>query len=205
MPRTAVEPLVRCAWPKASNALYVEYHDTEWGVPERDSRALYEKLVLDGAQAGLSWETILNKRETYRLAFRGFDPETIARWGARERTRLMADAGIVRNRQKIDSAIANARAVLALREQGVELSDHLWGFVDGVPIQNQWTGLRQIPARTELSDRISKDLKQRGFNFVGSTIVYAFMQAVGMVNDHVVDCFRHAACARLARKGRRRA
>lgn len=207
MPRgsAAATPRVRCAWPKAGNALYVEYHDTEWGVPERDSRALYEKLVLDGAQAGLSWETILNKRESYRAAFRGFEPETIARWGAREKARLMADAGIVRNRQKIDSAIGNARAVLAMREAGLELSDHLWGFVDGTPIQNQWSSLRQIPARTELSDRISKDLKQRGFNFVGSTIVYAFMQAVGMVNDHVVECFRHEPCARLGRvKPRRR-
>jgi len=206
MPRgsAAATPLVRCAWPKAGNALYVEYHDTEWGVPERDSRALYEKLVLDGAQAGLSWETILNKRESYRAAFRGFEPETIARWGAREKARLMADAGIVRNRQKIDSAIGNARAVLAMREAGLELSDHLWGFVDGKPIQNQWSSLRQIPARTELSDRISKDLKQRGFNFVGSTIVYAFMQAVGMVNDHVVECFRHEPCARLGGVRRKR-
>jgi len=195
--------IVRCTWPKAGNPLYVEYHDTEWGVPERDSRALYEKLVLDGAQAGLSWETILNKRANYREAFRGFEPTVIARWGAREKARLMADAGIVRNRQKIDSAIANARAVLEMREQGLELSDHLWGFVDGVAIQNRWSAMRQIPARTELSDRISKDLKQRGFNFVGSTIVYAFMQAVGMVNDHVVECFRHDACAKLAKRRRR--
>ncbi len=194
--------VVRCPWPKPTNALYVEYHDTEWGVPERDSRALYEKLVLDGAQAGLSWETILNKRENYRRAFRGFEPEVIARWGAREKARLLADAGIVRNRQKIDSAIANARAVLALREQGIELADHLWGFVDGVPIQNRWERMKQLPARTELSDRISKDLKQRGFNFVGSTIVYAFMQAVGMVNDHLTGCFRHAPCARMARRRR---
>lgn len=194
--------VVRCPWPKPTNALYVEYHDTEWGVPERDSRALYEKLVLDGAQAGLSWETILNKREGYRKAFRGFEPEVIARWGAREKARLLTDAGIVRNRQKIDSAIANARAVLALREQGIELADHLWGFIDGVPIQNRWERMKQVPARTELSDRISKDLKQRGFNFVGSTIVYAFMQAVGMVNDHLTGCFRHAPCARMGRRRR---
>ena len=198
MPRARV----RCPWPKPTNRLYVEYHDTEWGVPERDSRALYEKLVLDGAQAGLSWETILNKRENYRKAFRGFEPEVVARWGAREKTRLLADAGIVRNRQKIDSAIANARAVLALRAQGIELSDYLWGFVDGVPIQNRWSAMKQLPARTQLSDAISKDMKQRGFNFVGSTIIYAFMQAVGMVNDHLTVCFRHGPCARLGKQPR---
>lgn len=198
MPRARV----RCPWPKPTNLLYVKYHDTEWGVPERDSRALFEKLVLDGAQAGLSWETILNKREGYRLAFRGFEPEVIARWGAREKARLLADAGIVRNRQKIDSAIANARAVLALRAQDIELSDYLWGFVDGVPIQNRWTTLKQLPARTDLSDAISKDMKQRGFSFVGSTIIYAFMQAVGMVNDHLTGCFRHGPCARLGKRRR---
>jgi DNA-3-methyladenine glycosylase I len=196
------KPLVRCAWPKASNALYVHYHDTEWGVPERDGRALFEKLLLDGAQAGLSWETILNKRENYRRAFDGFDPDKIARYGARKTASLLADAGIVRNRQKVAAFIGNAKAYLELVEAEGDFGRWLWAFVDGAPIQNRWETLKQLPARTPVSDAISKELQQRGFKFVGSTIVYAFMQATGMVNDHVVTCFRHEPCARL---GRRRA
>lgn len=182
----------RCDWALGGNDLLLAYHDTEWGVPERDDRALYEKLVLDGAQAGLSWQTILDKREGYRRAFQGFDPETVARWGEPEIERLLADPGIVRNRQKVRSAIANARAVLELREELGSFSDYLWSFVDGEPKCARWTSQDQLPAQTETSVRLSKELKKRGFSFVGPTIVYAFMQAVGMVNDHLVSCFRHS-------------
>ena len=192
--------VVRCSWPKATNPLYVHYHDTEWGVPERDGRALFEKLLLDGAQAGLSWETILNKRENYRRAFDGFDPEKIARYGARKQAALLADAGIVRNRQKVAAFIGNAKAYLELVEAEGDFGRWLWAYVDGVPVQNRWDGIKQVPPRTAVSDAISKELQARGFKFVGSTIVYAFMQAVGMVNDHVVTCFRHEACAKLGRK-----
>jgi DNA-3-methyladenine glycosylase I len=193
----------RCAWPKASNALYVRYHDTEWGVPEHDDRALFEKLVLDGAQAGLSWETILNKREGYRRAFEGFVPEKVARFTPRKVEALMIDPGIVRNRLKITSAIGNAQAFLALQEKESSFDRWLWAFVDGAPVQNRWDGTRSIPASTKVSDAISKELKRLGFRFVGTTIVYAYMQAIGMVNDHLVTCFRHAECARLARPKRR--
>ena len=198
----APKPVVRCPWPKATNALYVHYHDTEWGVPERDGRALFEKLLLDGAQAGLSWETILNKRENYRRAFDGFDPEKMARYGARKTATLLADPGIVRNRQKVAAFVGNAKAYLELVEREGDFGCWLWAFVDGAPVQNRFETIRQIPARTPLSDAVSKELQKRGFKFVGSTIVYAFMQAVGMVNDHLVTCFRHEPCARL---GRRRA
>jgi len=196
----APRSLVRCAWPKATNPLYLSYHDTEWGVPERDGRALFEKLLLDGAQAGLSWETILNKRENYRRAFDGFDPVKMSRYGARKTASLLADPGIVRNRQKVAAFVGNAKAYLELVEREGDFGRWLWGFVDGTPIQNRFESLRQIPPRTPVSDAISKALQARGFKFVGSTIVYAFMQAVGMVNDHVVTCFRHEACARLGRK-----
>jgi DNA-3-methyladenine glycosylase I len=199
MATRAAKPLERCPWPRATNPLYVRYHDTEWGVPEHDDRALFEKLVLDGAQAGLSWETILNKREGYRAAFQGFFPEKIARYGAREVTRLMNDAGIVRNRAKITSAIGNARAFLELRESEGSFDRWLWAFVDGAPVQNSWSGTGKIPASTKVSDAVSRELRARGFKFVGSTIIYAYMQAIGMVNDHLVTCFRHAECARLAR------
>ena len=192
--------VVRCPWPKATNALYVAYHDTEWGVPERDGRALFEKLLLDGAQAGLSWETILNKRENYRRAFDGFDPGRIARYGARKTASLLADPGIVRNRQKVAAFVGNAKAYLELVEAEGDFGHWLWAFVDGAPIQNRFESGKQIPARTPLSDAISKELRTRGFKFVGSTIVYAFMQAVGMVNDHLVPCFRHEACAKLGKK-----
>jgi DNA-3-methyladenine glycosylase I len=182
--------LTRCAWP-GSHPLYVAYHDLEWGVPERDDRALYEKLVLDGFQAGLAWITILRKRDSFRAAFAGFDPEAIARWGEADVARLLADPGIVRHRGKIEGAIANARAVLALREQGTSLAEYLWGFTDGRTVQNRWSDMKQVPAETAESRAMAKDLRQRGFKFCGPTICYAFMQAVGMVNDHMVYCYRH--------------
>lgn len=179
----------RCAWPHGDPLMLV-YHDDEWGVPEHDDRALYEKLVLDGAQAGLSWRTILHRREGYRKAFRGFHPEKIARWGPREIERLSADAGIIRNRAKIRSAITNARAFLDVQDEHGSFDAFLWGFVDGEMIINRRKRLDQLPASTPLSERISKELKRRGFTFVGPTIIYAYMQAIGMVNDHVTDCFR---------------
>ena len=180
----------RCRWCSAAPE-FLSYHDTEWGFPVDDDRRLFEKLCLEGFQSGLSWRTILNKRENYRRVLHGFDAERIARYTDADRTRLLGDAGIVRNRLKIDATIDNARAVLTLRESGGGLSGHLWNFVDGEPILNHWREMREVPARTDLSDRISKDLKARGFRFVGSTIIYAFMQAMGMVNDHLVSCFRH--------------
>jgi len=190
------KPVMRCSW-CGTDPVYVAYHDDEWGVPERDSRALFEKLLLDGFQAGLSWITILRKRDAFRAAFDRFDPAKMARYGAAERERLMADAGIVRNRAKIDASVGNAIAYLAIEaEQG--FAPYLWGFVDGKPIQNAFRGSGEIPPETPLARTISKDLQQRGFKFVGPTIVYAFMQAVGMVNDHVVTCHRHAAVKRLA-------
>lgn len=184
----------RCAW-CGDNPLYVAYHDQEWGVPLHDERALFEFLILEGAQAGLSWLTILKKREGYRRAFADFDAERVARFGEADVARLLADPGIVRNRLKIAAAIDNARATLAIREQFGGLDAYFWGFVDGRPIVNHWRSLAEVPARTALSDTLSKDLKQRGFRFVGSTIVYAHMQATGMVNDHTVDCFRHRQLA----------
>jgi DNA-3-methyladenine glycosylase I len=178
----------RCAW--AGIPVAVAYHDEEWGVPVHDDRTLFEFLVLEGAQAGLSWNTILNKRENYRRAFDGFDAEKVARYDARRVRRLLADPGIVRNRLKVAAAITNARAFLAVRERHGSFARWIWAFVDGVPIVNRRKSLKQIPPRTALSDRISKELLALGFKFVGSTIVYAHMQATGMVNDHVVDCFR---------------
>ena len=179
----------RCAWCSA-DPLYRAYHDTEWGLPLHDERALFELLTLEGAQAGLSWFTILKKREGYRRAFDNFDAERIARYTDADVARLMADAGIVRNRLKIESTITNARAALGLRESGGGLDGYFWNFVDGRPIVNAPADLSQVPACTPLSDTISKDLKKRGFRFVGSTIIYAHMQAMGMVNDHTTDCFR---------------
>ena len=182
-------PPVRCGW--ARNELAVRYHDEEWGVPVHDDRRLFEFLVLEGAQAGLSWDTILKKRENYRAAFDKFDPAKIARYPQRKITLLLADPGIIRNRLKIASTVQNARAFLKVQEAIGSFDHYIWQFVDGSPRVNSWKSLRQVPARTPQSDAISKDLKKRGFNFVGSTICYAFMQAVGMVNDHVVDCFRY--------------
>ena len=180
----------RCPW-CGTDPLYVAYHDTEWGVPERDGRALWEKLVLDGFQAGLSWITILRKRENFRRAFAGFDPAQIAGWGEAEIARLLADPGIVRHRGKIEAAIGNARAFIGIEErQG--FAEFLWRFVDGEPIRNAWRAPEEVPAATPLSEAISKELRAAGFRFCGPTITYAFMQAVGMVNDHLVGCPRHA-------------
>lgn len=176
----------RCSW-CGETPEYVRYHDEEWGVPCFDARHLFEMLLLEGAQAGLSWLTILRKRENYRRAFHGFDPQRVAAYGEADRARLLADAGIVRNRLKIDAAIGNARAFLEL-EAREGFAPFLWSFVDGTPVQNQWTTETQVPAATPVSDAMSRELKRRGFRFVGSTICYAFMQAVGMVNDHVVSC-----------------
>jgi DNA-3-methyladenine glycosylase I len=180
------------------NALYLEYHDEEWGVPSHDDRHLFEMLVLEGAQAGLSWSTILRKRENYHRAFVAFDPEAVARFGPRDVERLLQDPGIVRNPAKIEAAIGNARATLELRSEAGSLDAYLWRFVDGRPVQNRWRTIDQIPAQTAESTAMSKDLKRRGFRFVGPTICYAFMQAVGMVNDHTVGCFRHREVAALA-------
>ena len=183
--------LHRCPWPGKDDAVYVAYHDTEWGVPEYDDRALYEKLMLDGFQAGLSWITILRKRDNFRKAFDGFEPEKIARYDARRKAKLMQDAGIVRNRLKIEGAVLSARAWLDIMEKGPGFSALLWDYLDGKPKLNKFRDTKQVPAETELSKKMSKDLAARGFKFVGPTIVYAFMQAVGMVNDHLVTCHRH--------------
>lgn len=185
----------RCPW-AGTDPDYVRYHDEEWGVPLRDDRALFELLILEGAQAGLSWITILKRREGYRRAFEGFDPERIARYGPVDEARLLADPGIVRNRLKVGSAIRNARAFLALCEERGSFSDYLWNFTDGRPVVNRWKLMSEVPARTDLSDCISTDLKRRGFNFVGSVIVYAFLQSAGLVNDHLVSCFRRNECRR---------
>jgi DNA-3-methyladenine glycosylase I len=182
----------RCTWP-GSDPLMLAYHDEEWGKPLHDDRALFEFLILEGAQAGLSWRTILNKRENYRRAFDRFDAKKIARYDARKKKQLLADPGIVRNRLKIESTIDNARAFLEVQDQFGDFDSYIWRFVDGKPIRNEFRALKEIPARTKESDAMSKDLKKRGFRFVGSTICYAFMQATGMVNDHVVDCFRYRA------------
>jgi len=181
---------VRCGW-ATTDPLYIAYHDEEWGVPSHDERHLFEMLILEGAQAGLSWITILRRREGYRQAFDGFDPEKIARYGAKKKAALLADAGIIRNRAKVDAAIANARAFLAVREETGSCDRFLWSFVGGRPLQNRWTGFGDVPAETAESKAMSKELRRRGFSFVGPTICYAFMQAVGMVNDHTTGCFRY--------------
>jgi DNA-3-methyladenine glycosylase I len=186
----------RCPWP--TTELYIAYHDREWGVPQHDDRVLFEFLVLEGAQAGLSWLTILNKRENYRRAFDGFEARKIACYGPRKVAALLADPGIVRNRLKIAAAIRNAQAFLAVQREFGSFDRYLWQFTAGRPIQNAWRTLQQVPARTPESDAMSHDLRERGFKFVGSTICYAHMQATGMVNDHLVTCPRYAACARLA-------
>jgi DNA-3-methyladenine glycosylase I len=190
----------RCGWRgMAGDPLYEAYHDTEWGVPEYDSRALWEKLVLDGFQAGLAWITILRKREGFRAAFADFDPEAVARFGEADRARLMADAGIIRSNAKIDAAIAGARIYLDMRERGEDFSDFLWAFTDGKPIANRWDSIAQVPAQTPVAADMAKALKAKGFKFCGPVIVYAFMQAVGMVNDHLVTCFRHEPVSRMSR------
>ena len=187
---------VRCGWARADDPLYLAYHDDEWGVPVHDDRTLFEFLVLEGAQAGLSWRTILGKRARYRQVFARFDPRRVARFGARDVTRLLRDPGIVRNRLKIEAAIANARAALALRRDVGDLDGHLWSFVGGAPIQNRWRRPRDVPAKTAEAEAMSRDLVKRGFRFVGPTICYALMQATGMVNDHTVDCYRYPQLAR---------
>ena len=196
------ETLVRCAWP-GDDPLMLDYHDREWGVPLHDDRTHYEFIVLDGAQAGLSWRTILYKREGYRRAFAGLDPARVARFDGRKVRSLLADPGIVRNRLKIESAIHNARAFLKVQEEFGSFDRYIWRFVEGETRHNRWRGHAQIPARTDLSDAMSKDLKTRGFKFVGSTICYAYMQAAGMVNDHVVGCFRHPELGGAAAPRRR--
>lgn len=181
----------RCAW--ATNPEAIAYHDEEWGVPAHDDRHLFEMLILEGAQAGLSWDTILKKRAAYREAYRGFNPEVVATFSQADQARLLADAGIVRNRLKIAASIDNARAFLEVQREFGTFDTYVWGFVGGSPLRNAWTALREIPASTPESDALSKDLKKRGFRFVGTTICYAYMQAIGMVNDHTVDCFRYRA------------
>jgi DNA-3-methyladenine glycosylase I len=196
--------MTRCGW-SGTDLLYVRYHDDEWGVPVHDDRTLFEFLILEGAQAGLSWITILRKRDAYREAFDGFDPARVARFDRRKVSQLLRNPGIVRNRLKIESAVANARAFLRVQDELGSFAAYQWRFVGGRPRQNRPRTLREIPARTEESDALSKDLKRRGFGFVGSTIVYAHMQAVGMVNDHVVGCFRRSQVAKLVLPRVRRA
>jgi DNA-3-methyladenine glycosylase I len=186
-------PLARCAWANPANPRYLAYHDEEWGVPCHDETRLFEMLNLEGAQAGLSWETVLNKRDNYRAAFDNWDAEKIARYDAAKVAALLANPGIIRNRLKVAAAITNAQAYLRLRDELGGLDPFLWSYVDGEPIRNSWARTGDTPARTPLSDQISKDLAKRGFKFVGSTIVYAYMQATGMVNDHCVECFLHHA------------
>jgi DNA-3-methyladenine glycosylase I len=191
-------PPIRCGWRgMAGDPLYEAYHDTEWGAPERDPQALWEKLVLDGFQAGLAWITILRKREAFRAAFANFDPEKVARFGDADRARLMADAGIVRSNAKIDAAIASAKTYLAMRNAGEDFGDFCWGFTGGKPIQGHRRQIGDVPAQTPLAVEMSKALKAKGFKFVGPVIVYAWMQAVGLVNDHLEDCFRHDPIRRM--------
>jgi DNA-3-methyladenine glycosylase I len=187
----AVSNVKRCEWAAGSDELMLAYHDEEWGVPSHDDRHLFEMLTLEGAQAGLSWSTILRKREGYRHAFAGFDPRVVARFEGKDVERLLADPGIVRNRLKVESTVANAGRVLEVQEELGSFDTYLWSFVDGQPIVNRWRKLSELPAETELSRALSKDMKRRGFRFVGPTVCYAFMQTVGMVNDHTVDCFRY--------------
>ncbi len=190
---------IRCPWAKSE--LYVQYHDTQWGVPVHDDRLLFEFLILEGAQAGLSWETILKKRENYRRAFDNFDPALVASYGQKKCKLLLADAGIVRNRLKIGAAVHNAKALVAVQDEIGTFDEYVWRFVGNMPKHNAWRSMKEVPAKSPESDAMSKDLKRRGFTFVGSTICYAFMQAVGMVNDHLVDCFRHAELRKTG-KGR---
>ncbi len=192
------KPVTRCRWAEGVSLEYIRYHDEEWGVPVRDDRTQFEFLILEGAQAGLSWSTILNKREGYRKAFADFDPEKVARFTKKRVEKLLQDTSIVRNRLKVESTVTNARAFLEVRDEYGSFSDYIWGFVDGKPIQNRWKKDSEVPATSPESDALSKDLKKRGFRFVGSTIIYAHMQATGMVNDHVTGCFRYRPCAKMA-------
>jgi DNA-3-methyladenine glycosylase I len=199
---TAARERARCPWARGER--YVAYHDLEWGVPVHEDRLLFEFLILEGAQAGLSWETILKKRDNYRAAFEGFDPAVVARYGQRKREALLKNPGIVRNRLKVESAVQNAGAFLAVQDEFGTFDEYVWDFVGGEPKQNRWQTMSDVPARTPESDALSKDLKRRGFRFVGSTICYAFMQAVGMVNDHLVECFRHSELRSKSRPTRSR-
>ena len=192
--------ITRCQWSEGVNPAYIEYHDNEWGVPVWDDQTQFEFLVLEGAQAGLSWSTILNKRDGYRRLFAQFDPEAVARFTSKRIEKILLDAAIVRNRLKVQSTVTNARAFLEVQEEFGSFCDYIWDFVDGTPIQNRFRKDSDVPATSPQSDALSKDLKERGFKFVGSTIVYAHMQATGMVNDHVTGCFRHKACAALAKR-----
>jgi len=192
--------ITRCKWAEGVSLDYIEYHDKEWGVPVYDDTVQFEFLLLEGAQAGLSWSTILNKREGYRKAFAGFDVEKVARFTKHRVAKLLQDPAIVRNRLKVAASVVNARAFLAVQEEYGSFSDYIWGFVDGEPVQNKFRRDRDIPATSPVSDALSKDLKRRGFKFVGSTIIYAHMQATGLVNDHVAGCFRHKPCAAMARR-----
>jgi len=187
----------RCQWVEGGNDLYFAYHDEEWGVPVHDDQTHFEFLILEGAQAGLSWSTILNKREGYRKAFADFDPKKVARFTETRQAKLLENPGIVRNRLKVASTVTNAKAFLAVQKEFGSFDEYVWDFVGGKPIRNRWTTTAEVPVSTAESDALSKDLKKRGFKFVGTTIIYAHMQAIGMVNDHTVDCFRHRACARL--------
>lgn len=191
-------PTIRCPWAVLDDPLYLRYHDEEWGVPVFEDRVLYEFLILEGAQAGLSWSTILHKREGYRRAFADFDPERVARYTSADIEKLLADPAIVRNRLKVNSAVTNARAFLDIQSRHTSFANYLWSFVDGKPIRNRYRRIEDVPARTEISDTLSKALKKEGLKFVGSTICYAYMQAVGMVNDHLVSCIRHRDCDVLA-------
>jgi DNA-3-methyladenine glycosylase I len=189
--QAGVTDLVRCAWASGEDALMTAYHDDEWGVPRHDERTLFEFIVLEGAQAGLSWRTVLNKRDAYRRAFADFDVDTVATFDATDVNRLLADAGIIRNRAKIESTIGNALAVQRLRDEGGSLDSYLWSFVDGRPVANHIAAMGELPASTPVSDRMSKDMKRRGFRFVGTTICYSLMQACGLVNDHLLGCYRY--------------
>lgn len=189
--------LTRCAWVPANNELYIRYHDTEWGVPVFDDPKLFEFLVLESAQAGLSWEIVLKKREGYRAAFAGFDAAKVARFGNYDIERLLQDTGIIRNRLKIQAAITNAQHFLEIQQEFGSFSDYIWGYTDGKPIVNRWISTSELPAKTDLSEKIAKDLKSRGFKFLGPTVIYAHMQATGMVNDHTIDCYRYAECLTL--------
>ena len=190
----------RCGWANPANPQYLAYHDEEWGVPEYDSRALWEKLVLDGFQAGLAWITILRKRDAFRAAFANFDPDRVARFDDVDRERLLGDAGIIRSRAKIDAAIGGAQVFLAMRERGEDFSQFLWSFTGGAVVQNHWQAIEEVPAQTDLAVSVAKALKAKGFKFCGPVITYAFMQAVGMVNDHLTCCFRHREVAALERR-----
>jgi DNA-3-methyladenine glycosylase I len=196
------KPVIRCKWAEGVNLNYIEYHDKEWGVPVFDDRVQFEFLILEGAQAGLSWSTILNKRDGYRKAFADFDPVKVARFTEKRVEKLLQDPSIVRNRLKVQSAVTNAKAFLVVQKEFGSFSDYIWEFVGGKPIQNRFRKDSDVPATSPESDALSKDLKKRGFKFVGSTIVYAHMQATGLVNDHVVTCFRHKPCVAMAKKKR---